>query len=74
MGVASHSAEAAFNRFLQSGACRVSAVLDREGPTMGGSLYTSTVYSIGAIPSVLYIEVVLWWEGRRSTVVKLQAK
>ena len=42
----------------------MSAVLDREGPLVGGSLYTSTIASsIGAIASVLYIEVVLWWEG-----------
>ena len=42
--------------------CPLSGI--KKHPLMGGFLYTSTiVISIGATASVLYIEVVRWWEG-----------
>ena len=44
-------------RQLQLGACSLSAVRNREGPVVGGYLYTS------ATAGVLYREVVRWWEG-----------
>ena len=42
--------------------CPLSGIKKR--PLVGGFIYTSTiVISIGGTASVLYIEVVRWWEG-----------
>ena len=53
--------------------CHSRCPLFRGCPLVGGSIIEgSTVIPIGAVASVLYIEVVLWWEGpfniRGSTV------
>ena len=45
-------------------ACSLSAVWNQEGPLVGGCFnISSIVISIRVIASVLYTEVVLWWEG-----------